>query len=123
MNKTQRIITYSIVIVVVALLTWLATPRRAFTPTGLYLPATKQTFAKLSPEQVTLLQTAPSGAKLVGHINIEAYADGSVKKRVPQVEAYARQLAAANGASYIVVKIFGSDPQEQLVVFQARAYR
>ncbi len=122
MTQQHRLITYIIIVAIALLIAWFGTPSRDYGPRGLFLPATKQQFKAISPENVTISgnENGLAGTK-IGTINIEAYAPKNDKSVMLASEHYAASLAAQHGANHIVITAAGIDPSAKTLILRATA--
>lgn len=122
MTKQNRLIVYAVVIIAVLVFAWFGTPSQHFVPRGSFLSNGK-TFAAVNPDSITLSQSSVPGATPLGYVSVELYSKTADASAVTSVEKMARDLAAKHGARNLVVRIFGQNPEDKSIVFQAEAVR
>ncbi len=124
MTQKKRLLTYTIIVVLVLIIAWFGIPNRAFTTRGALLP-TGHDYPAISLENVIFSdKTQVISGIQVGTINIEAYlpSDKDREKTITAAKDYMAQLAAQHGANHVMF-ILAAISNEKILIFRAKALR
>lgn len=112
------------VLILVALVLWPLAPRPNSEAVGVLLPQTNQ-YPAISPDQVQVVSSIPSGAQRVGEINTKIHYSStsnlSDDDNLQKCLSLAKILAAQYGANFVVVDTVGrtieDNPLDGFVVY------
>lgn len=132
MNQPLQNVLYLVIIAIVVSLFYGFYPEPNYTPHGLFLPNTTQTYPPVPENEVTFsdYNMAPSNGTLIGSVNAIYHFKSNTQQALNQdvniTKNYVEKLAAENGANYIEPIIIGRSGQEgplDGIVIQTNVYK
>ncbi|TNF69275.1 MAG: hypothetical protein EP298_03825 [Gammaproteobacteria bacterium] len=129
MNQQLQNILHLIIIAVILILFYAFYPKTTYSPHGIYLPQTTQTYSSIPASAVEMINVPPN-AQPIGLINTQMHFQSTnqteLESDADQSVAYAKKLAAKYGANAIGPVQIARTPNQGIldaIQIQAYAYR